>query len=265
MKAFLKNELFCHLYHFDGTDYRQFDREEFTDIQIVEESQDWDSYLDCSETNCLLMPLIPGLAIHIIGLIAILKGSNLTAEAEFFRSTCSQRERGKIKTSKRDKEIIKQYEAIHKTSPTISDTKIVQLIRKDPKNNGLILPSKGTIADVISDHYSPLIRSGHEKCEKHKNELSEEIMLGIDYADKNKIDGKFPPISSKCDDDISKYIYFRYYKIIHSIWKDGEPKPNKEQVSNYIIETSNINISKFYYRPPNSVKRIIENPKKKAT
>jgi hypothetical protein len=144
MKAFSKNELSSNLYYRDDTDYIQVDQESFRglfDIQIVEESQGWDSYLARSETNCLLMPLIHNLAIHIIDLIAILKESNLTAEAEFFQkdkffcSTCSQREIGKIMTSKRNKEIINKFEAIRKRVPTESDTEIVKLIKKDSKNN----------------------------------------------------------------------------------------------------------------------------------
>ena len=290
MKAFLQEELIYDLRAFFSKDY-EVDSDEkpldlspelfikFFAIQESEKDKDWDFYEhgilkgrsdDRKEYYKIYVSLIiHNLAIHITDLIAVLRNCGLTTEAEFFSliepKKRTKQEIAKLKTEKRNKKIIEQYQIIFKNTPKLSIAGISILIK------GQLLLDLGTrtIQDIITDHRQQNVTDTWEKYQRQRNRRIEEIMLGIDYAEANKDENGllpkinrdpptniFKPFFGK-DGEISVMYYFDQ-DFIQNLWEKHQGKPTEEQVSEALDNKAQDKIMSKFCIAPHKLKQMIK-------
>ena len=250
MKSFLKEELVYDLRAlFKDEKAMELSPDFFIkifDIQETEKDKDWDFYeqgiLEVRNNNqkewykIYVLQIIPNLAIHITDLIIVLKNCGLAEEAEFFdlieQKKRAKQEIGKLKTAKRDKKIIEQYQIIFKDKLSLSITDITKLI----KNKLSLDLSERTIADIITQYHQQYVEDTWKKYLIQREEKIKEIILGIDYADTNKNENGLLPQISMNQTNIFNYssekkIYCRNQDLIQNLWTEYQGKPTKNQIA----------------------------------
>ena len=277
MKSFLKEELVYDLRAlFKDEKAMELSPDFFIkifDIQETEKDKDWDFYeqgiLEVRNNDqkewykIYAFQIIPNLAIHITDLIIVLKNCGLVAEAEFF-SLIEQKKRarqeiGKLKTAKRDKNIIDQYQIIFKDKPSLSITDITKLI----KNKLSLDLSERTIADIITKYHQQYVEDTWNKYLIQREEKIEEIMLGIDYADTNKNENGLLPQISMNQTNIFNYssekkIYCRNQDLIQNLWTEYQGKPTKNQIAEGLDNKVKKNIMSKLCIQPHKLGQMIE-------
>ena len=251
IKTFLKGDLIYDLSAlFTDKEVMELSPEFFIktfNVQETEKDEDWNFYeqgiLEVRSNDrhewykTYLFPIIDNLAIHIADLITVLRNCNLLAEAKFFSSIelkkTAKKKIGKLKTTKRNEEIIEQYTIIFKDDKSLSVTDIAKLI-EDKSSYNL---SQRTIADIITEHHRQYVNDVWKKYLMQKEERTKEIMLGIDYADLNKNkNGLLPKITIEQPVIILNYLlgedmYSSNQDFIQSLWKKYQGKPTEKQVA----------------------------------
>ena len=181
-----------------------------------------------------------------------------------------------------DEEIIKRYEALHKSNSKDNDVEIVnklislakkaqdssknkkQRIKEEAINKKLTSKTPQYIRDIISDHYSKLITKEYEECTKRRDEQVNEIMLAVDYAEKNKFEDGLPvKIEDKLELTFSSFSakdqYHHKQDFIRDLWKRYEAQPTREEVTAACDDKFIKKIAKKFDRDEGRVRRIVTN------